>query len=92
MENLTYLRKSIDNIDNAIIAMLAERFKLTQKVGIYKAQNNLPAVDNTREEEQYNRIYQLAKEYGLNPQFAKKFLETIIEEVVKNHKKIADIS
>ena len=89
MQNLTELRKSIDNIDNAIIAMLAERFKVTQKVGEYKAKNSLPAVDSQREEEQYKRITQLAQNYGLNPQFAKKFLKTVIDEVVSNHKEIA---
>lgn len=90
MENLDDLRKSIDNLDSALIAILAERFKITQKVGEYKAKNNLTAVDKKREEQQYKRIEELAKEHGLNPQFAKKFLKTVIEEVVKNHKEIAN--
>ena len=90
MQNLTELRKSIDNIDNAIIAMLAERFKVTQKVGEYKAKNNLPAVDSSREEEQYKRITELGENYGLNPEFAKRFLQTVIDEVVSNHKEIAE--
>ena len=89
MQNLTELRKSIDNIDNAIIAMLAERFKVTQKVGEYKAKNSLPAVDSSREEEQYKRIAELGENYGLNPEFAKRFLKTVIDEVVSNHKEIA---
>ena len=41
METLNDMRKSIDNIDNAIVAMFAERFKVTNRVGHYKAKNGL---------------------------------------------------
>ena len=34
-------RKSIDNIDAALIHMLAERFRITQAVGEYKAEAGL---------------------------------------------------
>jgi len=40
METLEEMRKSIDNIDNAIVAMLSERFKVTERVGHYKAQKH----------------------------------------------------
>ena len=73
-ENLDDLRKSIDNIDNAIIAMFAERFKVTTKVGYYKAVNGLPAKDIQREAIQFNRIGELATHYGLDPEFAKELL------------------
>lgn len=83
------MRKSIDNIDNAIVAMFAERFKVTDRVGSYKAAHGLPARDSERESVQYDRINQLAVQYGLDPEFAKSYLSDVISRVVQNHKRIA---
>lgn len=87
---LEQLRSSIDQIDKALCELLAARFDLTQRVGEYKARNGLPAVDSTREQQQFEKIDILAYQVGLNPEFAAKFLRLIIDEVVGNHKKIAD--
>ena len=89
MDSLEEMRKSIDNIDNAIVAMFAERFKVTERVGQYKAENGLPARDHSREAVQYQRIRELASQYGLDPDFAESYLEAVIREVVANHEQIA---
>jgi chorismate mutase len=89
METLDELRKSIDNIDNAIIAMFAERFKVTNKVGVFKAANGLPAKDPKREEFQFQRIHELSKLYELDPEFAEDLLQRVINRVVNNHIEIA---
>lgn len=86
MDNeLNDLRESLDNIDNALIFLLAERFRVTRKVGLYKSQYRLPAVDEARERAQFARIEKLARERDLNPEFASKMLRLIIDEVVANH-------
>lgn len=87
-ENIGDIRRSIDNIDHALIHILAERFKLTQKAGEIKAQYNLPTSDTTREEEQAQRLRLLAQDVGLNPDIAEKILRTIIALVLENHEKI----
>lgn len=89
METLDELRKSIDNIDNAIVAMLAERFKVTDRIGVYKARNKLPAKDVQREAVQFKRIAELAQHYGLDAGFAQAHLATVIAQVVANHERIA---
>jgi chorismate mutase len=78
-------RRSIDNIDAALIHMLAERFKVTQKVGAFKAANGLPPADPGREEAQIARLRQLAAEADLDPEFSEKFLRFIIDEVIRHH-------
>lgn len=80
------LRESLDNIDNALVYLLAERFRVTHKVGVYKRDNNIPPIDTVREEAQFKRIEKIANEAGLNPKFAHKLLRLIIDEVVENHK------
>lgn len=78
-------RESIDNIDAALVFMLAERFKVTQKVGEYKATTGLPAADPGREAAQIARLRDLAKSANLDPEFSEKFLRFIIDEVIRHH-------
>ena len=87
---LLEFRDSIDNIDAALVHLLAERFKVTQKVGHFKAEHTLPPSDNSREAEQIARLRQLAVESKLDPDFTEKFLNFIIKEVIRNHEKIKD--
>jgi len=79
------LRKSIDNIDAAMIHILAERFRCTQRVGALKANHNLPPADPVREDYQVGRLRALAKEAQLDPEFAEKYLAFIIQEVIRHH-------
>lgn len=87
---LAAFRQSIDNIDAALIFMLAERFKITKAVGEYKARTDLPPADPGREEEQIARMKRLAVDADLDPDFSEKFLRFVIEEVIRHHEKIRD--
>ncbi len=87
---LARLRDSIDNIDAAVVHMLAERFKCTQRVGHLKAAYQLPPADPTREARQITRLRQLAEDAKLDPAFAEKLLNFIIAEVIRHHESIAD--
>ena len=84
---LSRYRKSIDNIDAALVYMLAERFKVTQAVGRYKAENAMPPADPAREDRQIARLRQLAAEANLDPDFTEKFLRFIIDEVIRHHER-----
>ena len=84
---LAIYRKSIDNIDAAIIHMLAERFRITQAVGEYKAKVTLPPADPAREARQIERLRKLSEEADLDPEFSEKFLRFIIDEVIRHHEK-----
>ncbi|MBF4460943.1 MULTISPECIES: chorismate mutase [unclassified Rathayibacter] len=87
---LEQIRQSIDNIDAALIHLLAERFKFTQKVGWLKATHGLPPADLEREARQIARLRALAVEAHLDPAFAEKFLGFIVAEVIHHHERIAN--
>lgn len=89
MEELFTMRQTIDNMDAALVHILAERFRATQKVGYLKATHQLPAGDPGREEAQIKRLRALAEAAQLDPEFAEKFLNFIISEVIRHHEQIA---
>ena len=89
-DTLARFRDSIDNIDAALVFMLAERFKITQAVGEFKANSSLPPADPAREEKQIQRLRQLARDAKLDPDFTEKFLRFIIDEVIRHHQQIRD--
>ena len=86
---LASYRASIDNIDAALIHILAERFRITKAVGAHKAAQALPPSDPAREEAQIARLRALAVEAQLDPEFSEKFLRFIIDEVIRHHEQAA---
>lgn len=84
---LASFRKSIDNIDAALIHMLAERFRITKEVGEYKARVAMPPADPAREERQIKRLRSLAEEADLDPEFSEKFIRFVIDEVIRHHQR-----
>ena len=83
-------RASIDRLDAILVYTLAERFAHTQAVGKLKAQHDLPPSDPSREAKQIARLETLAAEADLDPEFAKKFLNFIIQEVIQHHKRFQE--
>ncbi|MEO0495773.1 MAG: chorismate mutase [Pseudomonadota bacterium] len=88
-EQLSEFRASIDNFDAALIHILAERFRITKAVGELKADHDFPASDPAREKEQIDRLRRLAERSNLDPDFAEKFLEFVIREVIQHHHRAA---
>ena len=89
-ETLAGYRSSIDHIDATLILLLAERFKVTRQVGVYKASVGLPVADPEREEQQIARLTELAKSANLDPSFSEQFLRLIIDEVIRHHEQARD--
>lgn len=89
-ERLLQLRSTIDNIDAALVHMLAERFKATQRVGELKADYDMPPSDPAREARQIARLRELAETAQLDPEFAEKWFNFVVAEVIHHHARIAD--
>lgn len=90
LPELKRLRNSIDNIDAALIHILAERFKCTKQVGELKAEHGMPASDPAREEQQVARLRQLASQADLDPEFAQKWFGFVVAEVIRHHAAAAE--
>lgn len=90
MDELLQIRGSIDNFDATLVYLLAERFKCTQRVGWLKARHHLPPSDPGREAAQIKRLHALAADANLDPVFAEKFLNFVIDEVIRHHEAISE--
>ena len=88
-QTLLRLRSSIDNVDAALIFLLAERFKCTKQVGELKAVHGMPASDPAREEQQIARLRRLSAEADLDPEFAEKWFNFVVAEVIRHHTEAA---
>lgn len=86
---LQRLRASIDNIDAALIYLLAERFRCTKQVGQLKARHGMPPADPVREEQQVARLRMLAADADLDPEFAQKWFGFVVAEVIRHHTEAA---
>ena len=86
---LAAIRRSIDNIDAALVHLLAERFKFTQQVGRLKATAGMPPSDPERERVQIARLRALAEEAHLDPAFAEKWFNFVVAEVIHHHERLS---
>lgn len=89
-QSLARLRSSIDNIDAALVFLLAERFRCTKQVGELKAEHGMPPSDPAREEQQLARLRTLALDAELDPEFAEKWFNFVVAEVIRHHTAAAD--
>lgn len=89
MSQIDNLRAEIDRLDESLVLLLAQRFRVTDKVGKLKKDHQLPAIDEERERQQAKKIKELADQHGLSNDLAQAVLRLIIDEVVRNHKQAA---
>ena len=89
-DELAAHRSSIDEVDAALVRLLAERFRITHAIGVYKANNDLPPVDLVRQQQQAEGLRRLALDEGLDPDFCERFLHFVMDEVIRNHRRIAE--
>ncbi len=78
MDEISQLRKRIDEIDDQVLTALCERVKVCKAIGSAKKRHGIPIQDKSREDAVYRRIKQKAHEMGLDtPQ-----IEAIYREIV----------
>ncbi|MFC4812927.1 chorismate mutase [Paenibacillus sp. GCM10023250] len=91
MADLAELRANIDEIDRQIIALLADRFKFTEEVGVYKERHALNAQDPEREAQQFRKLAAYAEQCGLNPAYAESIYRHIMDLVIARHMELRTI-
>jgi chorismate mutase len=82
-ENLTELRQQIDQMDDELLSILAKRMRISQEIGQYKKEHNMPVLQTVRYDEIVEKRAKEAEEMGLGQSFIRKVLEAVHEESVR---------
>ena len=81
-------RSTIDRLDAIIVNALIERFSVTKRIGLLKAENNIETYDSEREKTQVKTLEKLIKYSDLDKKFIVNLMKLITTESKKNHEQI----
>jgi len=82
-EGLRPLRAQIDDIDNQLMMLLAQRMQVCRQIGMYKKVRNLAVLQTNRYNEILEKRGEQARLCGMSAQFAAEVFEHIHEESVR---------
>ena len=82
-ENLSELRRQIDNIDEQLLELLAKRMRISKEIGVYKKEHNMPILQSPRYSEILEKRSNMGATLELNVDFVKEILKEIHEESVR---------
>lgn len=87
-ENITALRKQIDEIDNSLIEILSKRMRISREIGLYKKEHGMTILQTARYSEILDKRGTQGSLLGIDPECIKKIFESIHEESVNQQMKI----
>jgi chorismate mutase len=91
-ENLSALRRQIDELDNNLLELLAHRMRVAEEIGRYKKEHNMPILQTQRYDEILHNRVQQAVEMGMDADFMKTVLIAIHEESIRHQMEIMEKS
>lgn len=80
MSELGQIRARIQELDEALIRLLAQRFERVRALGQVKAAENLPIEDEAREAELRAHYARIAEREGVDPALVQRIFATILQE------------
>ena len=81
-------RSTIDRLDAIIVNALIERFSVTKRIGLIKAEHNIKTYDRNREKMQLKALEKLIEDSDVDREFIVKLMELITTESKKKHEQI----
>ena len=82
-ENISILRRQIDEVDEQLLSLLAKRMHISQEIGTYKKEHNMPILQNKRYDEILDKRGKMGQSLDLDPEFISEIMKAIHEESVK---------
>ena len=76
-ENISHMRREIDEIDDDLLNLLGRRMKISEQIGHYKKENNVAILQSGR----WNEILQQSIEKGKLKGLSSQFIENIYREI-----------
>lgn len=82
-ENLSVLRKQIDELDEQLLTLLAKRMRISQEIGIYKLEHNMPVLQSGRYDQLLKSRQDMGSKLNLSGEFVDSIVKAIHEESVR---------
>ena len=76
-------RVKIDSLDNQLMKILGERERIAQAIGVYKAKNHIPPLQEARFKEVLNKSIEAGKKEGLSAEFITELMNAIHKESLR---------
>ncbi|MBP5455467.1 MAG: bifunctional 3-deoxy-7-phosphoheptulonate synthase/chorismate mutase type II [Paludibacteraceae bacterium] len=89
-ENLTELRRQIDDIDMSLLETLAKRMRICREIGTYKKEHDMTVLQTNRYDEILCKRAQQGEELSMDGEFMKVVFEAIHAESVRQQMKIME--
>lgn len=87
-EDLTVLRRQIDECDHSLLELLARRMRISTEIGQYKKEHSMPILQEQRYDEILQKRIAEAERMGMGTEFMKTVLVAIHEESVRHQLEI----
>ncbi|MBA2962158.1 MULTISPECIES: chorismate mutase [Ramlibacter] len=88
-QSLTTLRAQIDETDDRIVALLAQRFMLTRQVGECKVAIGEPPISPARQTERQHLLSQLASKHRVDELLVRHLFDVVRQHTLADHQRIA---
>ena len=82
-ENLTELRRQIDEVDDSLLEILSKRMRISREIGVYKKEHNMPILQSPRYVEILENRTKTGASMDLSTDFVEKILKEIHEESIR---------
>ena len=89
-ENITVLRKEIDELDSQLLQLLAKRMGISCEIGTYKKEHNMPVLQSNRYDEILKSRREMGEKLDLDGEFVNKIMTSIHEESVRVQMKLME--
>lgn len=87
-ENISALRRQIDDIDNSLIELLAKRMRISREIGQYKKEHGMTIVQTSRYAEILDKRGAQGSLCGIDSNCTRQIFESIHEESVRQQVEI----
>jgi chorismate mutase len=85
---LTTLREQINQVDDELLTLLGQRMKLSDKIGMYKRDNDITILQTNRWNEILERAFQKGEQLGLTKEFITKYFDAVHLESIHHQNKV----
>lgn len=81
---LQKLREQVDQLDDELLSLMAQRMKMADKIGIYKKENQMTILQTERFNAILQRAFAKADQLGLSREFIQRYFDAVHVESI-NH-------